>query len=87
MEKAIRQTFKSFTTFNQNFKDADTNFCALVVATHSLIDRTVLLSKCTSPEEKQRFGVLANFPGVFSKLSAKHSSKIEKNISKILLLW
>ena len=87
MEKHIRSVFKIFSTLNRNFKDTDASFCALIAATHSLIDRTILLSNCTSRPQKQRFGVLAHFPDVFSKLSAKHSSKIEKNISKIHLLW
>ena len=87
MEKDFHSVFKGFSSLNRKFKDSDGSFCALIAATHSLIDRTALLSKCTSREEQQRLGVLANFPDVFSKLSAKHSSQVEKNIKKLHLLW
>ena len=87
MEKDFHSVFKGFSSLNRKFKDSDGSFCALIAATHSLIDRTALLSKCTSREEQQRLGVLANFADVFSKLSAKHSSQVEKNIKKLHLLW
>lgn len=87
MERDIRSAFKSLSLLNRKFKDTDTSFCAVVAVTCRLIDRTALLAKCTNREEQQQFGVLVHFPDVFSKLSAKHSSKIEDNLSKIHLLW
>ena len=83
----MQLAFARLFALNRRFETTDSDFCALATVTHSMINRTAVLAKCTRQEEQQRFGVLAHFPDVFSKLSAKHSSRIESNLSNMHLLW